>query len=105
MDKDDDEENNLPIWNLSTTNGKENDETEDPINPDKPLFRAAEKIETALPSPISSVPIDATKARVFQVLQYLLVYNQFLYQGNHRQWKVTKHFPELRLMVEILTRL
>ena len=44
MDKDDDEEDNLPIWNLSNINGKENDKTEDPIDPDKPSFSAAEKL-------------------------------------------------------------
>ena len=67
MDKDDDEENNLPIWNLSTTNGKENDETEDPIDPDKPSFSAVEQIETYLPSPISAVPTVATKAPIFPI--------------------------------------
>ena len=32
----DDEEDDLATWNPSTTDNEENDETEDPIDPDKP---------------------------------------------------------------------
>ena len=85
MDKDDDEENNLPIWNLSTTNGKENDETEDPIDPDKPSFSAVEQIETYLPSPIAALPIFEITAKIFQVLNIMLCYHHLMYLEKHHQ--------------------
>ena len=49
MDKYDDEEDDLPTWNLSTTDGEENDDTEYPIETSKPSLSATIKIETSLP--------------------------------------------------------
>ena len=34
----------------------------------------------------------------FWVLKYLLVYHQFLYQGNHYQWQLTTSILDLRLL-------
>ena len=72
------EEDDLPTWNLSTTNDVKNDETEDSIDPAKQPSSAAAKIETALPSPISSVPIFVTKYPILQVRNILLGYHQFM---------------------------
>ena len=65
MDKDDNDEDYLPTWNPSTTDNEENDETEDPIDPDKPSPSDVAKIETDLQSLIVAVPIVAIKAPVF----------------------------------------
>ena len=65
VDKDDDEEDDLPTRNLSTTDNEVNDETEDPFEPSKPSPIASAQIETALPSPIDAVPIVAKKPPVF----------------------------------------
>ena len=70
-----------PTIDLTSTS---NSETGDSIYSDKPSPSDEAQIYTYLPSPISAVPLVATKAQFFQLLKYLLVYHNFLYQGNHR---------------------
>ena len=71
-------------YQLSTTDDElKNDKTKDSIEPAKKSPSAGAQIETALFSSIATVTIFATKAPVLQLLKYLLVYNQFLHQGNH----------------------
>ena len=53
-------------YQLISTNDEENDETEYPIDPDKPSHGATAQIDTDIPSPIAAVPIVATKAPVFK---------------------------------------
>ena len=70
-------------YQLSTTDDEKNDKTKYSIDPAKQSPSAAETIETALFASIAAVPIVSTKAPVFQVIEYLIVYHQFLNQGNH----------------------
>ena len=63
---------------------KKNDKTKYSIDPAKTSPSAAEKVVTALFGSIAAVPIVSTKAPVFQVIEYLIVYHQFLHQGNHK---------------------
>ena len=92
---------------MDTTDDEEQVLTKDHIDADKPYHSASVPIDTDKPSPISKVPVVDTRAPVeivtrvpideqktpfqpiittfFQVLKYLLVYHQFLYQGNHHQ--------------------
>ena len=65
MDKYDDEEDDLSIWNLNTTDDEENDDTKDPFETAKPSPSELVQIETALSSHISAVPIVASKSPVF----------------------------------------
>ena len=46
---DDDEEDDLPTCNLSTTYNEENYDKKDPIYPDKPSLSYEAQIETAIP--------------------------------------------------------
>ena len=65
MHIDDEEEDNLPTWNLSTSDDEENDKIEDPIDPAKPSSSAAEKNETALLPHIHLYLIVVTTYPVF----------------------------------------
>ena len=55
-----------------------NDEAKYPIDTAKQSPNDAVQIETALFLSIAEVPIVTTKYQFFQVLKYLLVYDQFL---------------------------
>ena len=59
MDTNDDEEEDLPKYQLSTTHDKENNETKYPIYPDKPSHSTAAPTETDLPSPIDAITVVA----------------------------------------------
>ena len=102
MDVNDDEEDDLPKYQLSNNDDEENDETKDPIDTDKPYYIATTQIETALTSPIAALPIVVTTSTFLQVLKYLLVYHQFMYQGKHHQCQLTTSLLVLRLMVNII---
>ena len=65
---------NLVPWMMK------NYETRDPIDTDKQSPSYAAEIETALFAYIAAVPIVTTKDPVFHVLNYLLVYYQFIHQ-------------------------
>ena len=80
MDTNDKKDQN---YQLSTTDDEKNDKTKYSIDPSKKLPSTAEKVETALFGSIAAVPIVSTKAPVFQVIEYMIVYHQFLHQGNH----------------------
>ena len=59
------EEDDLPTWNLSTTDDEENDETEYPIETNKPTPSASAQTKTDIPSPIDAVLIVTTNSPVF----------------------------------------
>ena len=65
MDTNDDEEDYFPTCQLIATDDEANDETEDIIDTSKPSHGTTSEIETDLPSPITAVPIVATKTPVF----------------------------------------
>ena len=76
-------------YSLSTADYEENDETEYTTYPAKQSPSSAAQIDTAIFSFIAAVLIVSTKSPVFQVLKYLIIYHQFLLQGNHHlfmQW-------------------
>ena len=70
-------------YQLNTTNDEKNYETKYSINPAKQSPSSAAQIDTAIFSFIAAVLIVSTKSPVFQVLKYLIIYHQFLLQGNH----------------------
>ena len=78
VDKYDDEEDDLSICNLNTTDDEENDETKDPFETAKASPSELEQIDTALSSHIFAVPIVVTKAPVFQLPKYLLAYHKIM---------------------------
>ena len=65
MNKYDDEEDDSPTRDLSTTDDEENNETEDPFDSGKPSPIVAAQIEIAVKSPIAAVPILVTNTPVF----------------------------------------
>ena len=69
MHTDDDDEYDLPIWNLSTNYDEEN-EKKDPIDPDKPSPSDESQIDPDLPSHISAVAIVVKTALVFPSAKY-----------------------------------